>query len=355
MGLAPLEGAAVKASSIAILSIAALCSSAPPARGEEAGNRPTVVIVIGAAGDEEYTKQFALWADRWESAARRGEAKVVRIGDEPGSAANDGAAAAGDGAAAAPEGVAGLFDRERLREAIASAAQEAAAPLWLVLIGHGTFDGRETKFNLRGPDFTPADLAQWLAPLKRPTAIVDCSSASGPFLSALAGPGRVVVTATRSGHEQNFAHLGDALSTAIGDIAADLDKDGQTSLLEAYIYASRRTDEFYAQAGRLATEHALLDDNGDGLGTPAAWFQGVRATRRAKDGAAPDGPLAHAWRLVPGEAERQLSSEALRRRDELEQAIARLRESKASQGADEYYAQLEKLLLEMTRLYEPSP
>ena len=297
------------------------------------------VIVVGASGSEEYGKQFAAWAEQWESAAWRGEAQVVRIGVEEASKQD------ADGKVA---------DRDRLREQLATTSQNGAAPLWLVLIGHGTFDGRRAKFNLRGPDITPEDLAQWCAPIKRPIAIIDCSSASGPFLNELSAGQRVVITATRSGQEQNFARFGGELAAAIGDPSADLDKDGQTSLLEAYLHASRRVDEFYAAAARLATEHALLDDNGDKQGTPAGGFQGVRAKGQAKEGAAPDGALAHRWHLVPGAEERSLTPAGRQRRDELEQAIAKLRESKAEQSEDEYFGRLEKLMIELARLNFPA-
>jgi hypothetical protein len=150
----------------------------------------------------------------------------------------------------------------------------------------------------RGPDVSEAELAEWLRPVTRPLALINTSSASAPFLAKLAGRNRVVVTSTRSGNEQNYARFGRFLAAAITDAAADLDRDGQVSLLEAYLAASQRTAEFYAGAMRLATEHALLDDNGDGLGTPADWFEGVRATRQAKEGAAVDGPRAHQFHLI---------------------------------------------------------
>ena len=107
---------------------------------------------------------------------------------------------------------------------------------------------------------------------------------------------RVVVTATRSGDEQNFARFGQYLAEAIADPRADLDKDGQVSLLEAFLTASSRVDEYYRTRSQLATEHALLDDNGDRLGTPADWFRGVRATearqgrRRARRPPRPPAP-----------------------------------------------------------------
>lgn len=306
--------------------------AAAPASEGPANETPLVILVVGAAGEEPYGKQFAQWAERWEAAARRGGAQVARIGNDEDQATSD---------------------HERLRTRLA-AAQEGVGPVWLVLLGHGTFDGRVARFNLRGPDITAAELAEWCGKIKRPLGVIDCSSASGPMLPVLSAAGRVIVTATRSGQEQNFARFGDSLSTAIGETSADLDKDGQTSLLEAFLFASRRVEEFYAADGRLATEHALLDDNGDGLGTPAAWFHGVRATRAAKDGTPLDGSAAHRWHLVPGEADRALTAAQRARRDELEAAVARLRETKSSQPEDAYYAQLERLLVELARLNFPA-
>ena len=88
--------------------------------------------------------------------------------------------------------------------------------LWLVLLGHGTFDGKVAKFNLRGPDFSADELASWLQPFKRPLAVIDCSSCSAPFLPKLSAPGRVIITATRSGNEENYARFGQYISEAIG-------------------------------------------------------------------------------------------------------------------------------------------
>jgi hypothetical protein len=304
-------------------------------RAEEAvQDRATMILVEGAAGEEDYARQFDAWAGRLAE-GMKGKADIIRIG----------------GKQAASE----LSDRDRLREQLTSKLSTGSAPVWLVLIGHGTFDGRDAKFNLRGPDVSAGELAEWCAPMKRPLAIIDCTSASGPFLNVLSRADRVIITATRNGHEQNFARFGEYFSKAAVDPSADLDKDGQTSLLEAYLLASRRVEEFYVQDARLATEHALLDDNGDGLGTPAAWFQGVRATREAKAGAKLDGASAHGWILAASDQERRLSAEARKRRDELEQAISKLRESKASLPEEQYYAQLEPLLVEIARLYASPP
>ena len=243
-------------------------------------------------------------------------------------------------------------DRERLKQALEAEVKEGAAELWIVLVGHGTFDGKEAKFNLRGPDLAAGDLGEWLKPFRRPLAIIDTSSASAPFLIKLAAPGRVVVSSTRSGNEQNYARFGKFFAEAIADPKSDLDKDGQVSLLEAFLSASQRTTEFYKTEGRLATEHALIDDNGDGLGTPAEWFRGVRATKQAKDGATLDGTRAHQFHLVRSAAELQLPPEARARRDALEVKLARLREAKAKLPEAKYYEELEKLLLELAAVYE---
>src|SRR5262245_46991127 len=161
-----------------------------------APSRPSVLVVVGAEGAPEFGRQFRQWAGRWEQAAGRADAEFAAIGlDEEDQPA----------------------DREVLRKKLADLAGSSEEPLWLVLIGHGTFDGKTARFNLRGPDFTPAELANWLKPIKRPIALINCASSSAPFLNELSGPNRIIVTATRSGHEYNFARFGDYLSSAIID------------------------------------------------------------------------------------------------------------------------------------------
>ncbi|QDV32783.1 hypothetical protein [Tautonia plasticadhaerens] len=309
--------------------LASLCSLAIGPADDPRPVQARVVVVIGAPGDPEYDEQFRSWADRWADAASPAGAELIRIGDDE------------------PDG---MDDRDRLRETLASSSS-AGGPLWVVFIGHGTFDGQEAKFNLRGPDVSAAELAGWLAGTTGPTAVINCASASGPFINALSGGDRVVVTATRSGDEQNLARFGGFLSEAIADPSADLDKDDQVSLLEAYLMAGARVAEFYRTEARLATEHPLLDDNGDGLGTPPDWFRGVRATKRPADDAEADGVRAHQFHLIPSDRERDMPAEVRARRDELEAEIADLRDRKAELGEDAYYERLEPLLVELARLY----
>lgn len=285
---------------------------------------PKLLVVVGAPGEEEFGELFADWARLWKEAGAN--LKVTEIGGT-------------------------TNDFELVRTTLAQEPKEGADELWLVLIGHGTFDGKEPKFNLRGPDLSASDLAEWLKPFRRPVAIVNCASASGAFVAKLSAPSRIVITATRSGHEQNFARFGGFISKAIGEAKADLDKDGQTSLLEAYLIASRQVAEFYKTEGRLATEHSLLDDNGDGLGTPADWFRGIRAVKRARDGAALDGLRAHQFHLVRSDAEQKMAPDLRAKRDALELQIAKLRDAKSGLPEQEYYRQLEPLLLELARLY----
>jgi hypothetical protein len=224
--------------------------------------------------------------------------------------------------------------------------------LWLVLIGHGTFDGRTAKFNLRGPDLSAEDLAGWLKPLARPIAVIDTTCASSPFLKALSSPGRVVITATKSGFEQSITRFGQYLAESIIDPNADLDKDGQTSLLEAFLSASSKVRGFYSASGRLATEHALLDDNADGLGTPADWFRGIRPTKKASDNASLDGYRAHQLCLVPGPCDAALSPAQRAQRDRLELDVMALRDNRAGLTDEQYYPKLESLLRTIAQIYD---
>ncbi len=292
--------------------------------------QPVVLIVIGAPGTSEYGERFATWADRWEKTAQEGQAEVLRV--EPSS-----------------EGAGTQYDR--LHAAINSRKNDASTPLWIVLIGHGTFDGDAAKYNLEGPDVAAAELAEWLEPSTRPLVIINCTSCSAPFINRLSGSNRVVLTATKSGYEQNYARFGGQLAEAIGDPAADLDQDEQVSLLEAFLTASKRVEESYRTDAQLATEHALLDDNGDQLGTPATFFRGIRATQRAKDGTSLDGLRSHQLHLVLSPREQAMPPEARDRRDELELLIEGLRDRKQDLDEDDYYRELESLMIELARLY----
>jgi hypothetical protein len=309
----------------------AVCLSARPLLAETNAARSTILLLVGAPGDEEFGPAFRRWTEQWQASAKRADARAVVVGLATNSP---------------------VSDREHVQHALAEEAKEGPGELWVILIGHGTFDGKEPKFNLRGADFTATELAEWLRPFRRPIAVINTTSASAPFLQRLSGTNRVVITATRSGSEVNYARFGQYLAESIAESSADLDKDGQTSLLEAFLMAALRVKEFYDLEGRLLTEHALVDDNGDGLGTPPDWFRGIRAVKSARDGAPLDGMRAHQFHLVRSEAEMKLPAEVRARRDALEMAIVKLRSAKATFSEAEYYQKLEAALLELARLYQ---
>lgn len=297
-------------------------------------NTPTLILVVGAQGTPEYGSNFVQQVRLWDDVCNRAKAQVIRIGRESTNA---------------------LDDRELLKQTLAAEPATGNKPLWLVLIGHGTFDGQEARFNLRGPDFSSSELANWLKPMQRPLVVINCASASAPFLKAISGTNRVIITATRSGNELNFARFGEFFAKALADPTSDLDKDNQVSLLEAFLVGSRHVAEYYQTEGRLMTEHALIDDNGDGLGTHADWFRGTRATKKPQEGATVDGARANQLCLVLSPEELALSPEIRARRDALELAVERLREKKAQMPEADYYRSLEALFLELARLQQGTP
>jgi hypothetical protein len=216
-----------------------------------------------------------------------------------------------------------------------------------MLIGHGTFDGVEYKFNVPGPDIAASELASLLdrIPAARQCVAVMTSS-SGGAIAFLRKPGRVVIAATKSGSEKNATVFARYWAEALRDPAADSDKSESVSALEAFLYAQHKTREFFDAQKRLATEHAVLEDTGtgdggtptpgntEGLGRMAAAFPLIRLGANA---AAFNDP-----------AKRPL----LDKKEALEQAIDRLKFQKAALPADEYKKRLAALLLELARTQE---
>lgn len=297
----------------------------------EKTNAPELIVAVGAGGAPEYEEQFNAWADRWQSLANQVDANLTLIGVD----------AVGDDT-----------DLVQLKTAIESSAASDDTPLVIVLIGHGTHLQDVAKFNLRGPDVSADDMTNWLADVKRPVALIQCASSSAAFLKKLSGPNRVVVTATRSSAEQNFARFGDYFSAALTNRQADLDHDDAVSLLEAFLFASDRVTRFYQQESRLATEHSLLDDNGDGLGTPGKFFRGIHAVKAAKDKAPLDGRRSHQIILFQLPDHVALAAEKLAERDAIEAEIDQLRQRKSSLGEDAFYEEFEPLMIRLARLYQ---
>lgn len=290
-----------------------------------------ILVVTGTSGTDKFETIFAENALKWKEAAKLGNAAFELIGQEQELKEEE------------------PSDAEKLKAAIAAATEPE---LWLVLIGHGSFDTREVNFNLRGPDVTDREIAEWVQAYPGKLTVINTASASGSFVRQLSGEERVVITATKNEAEIFYTRFGNYFAEAIqGKEEADLDNDDQVSLLEAFIFASDEVTTFYDTEGRLATEHALIDDNADGLGSRAEWYEGTTPTRTpAKDKEA-DGELASQRVLVKNEFEKRLTPEQRAQRDEWERAVRALRRAKEDMEEEAYYEQLEALLLKLGTLY----
>lgn len=323
---------------VSILALACGVHALLPVAVLAAEPRHDVLVVVGAPGSPEYAAGFARAAERWRAACDAAGAVCTVIGG-----ATD--------EARPPDSTA---DRDALSAWFSALDPASPRPAWFVYLGHGTWDGREAKLNLRGADLAGSDLKLLLASLReRPVVVLHGGSASGPLVPLLAGPNRVIVTATTSGDEVNYARLGERLADIVAAPAGagDLDMDGQVSVLEAFVAAARRVELFYAGEGRMATEHALIDDNGDGRGTPPEFFQGARLARHASDGTAPDGALARRIALVETREERALTSRQRQQRDALEGELEALRARKAEMSEPEYLDALEVILRRLSAIY----
>ena len=286
------------------------------------------LIINGASGEPAYAKQFEQWATSLRSAllGRFGFAKdrVKLLTEKPADSSTAPATA------------------DEVRKVFASLRSELNADnlIFVFLIGHGSFD-KEAKFNLVGPDISAGEYNTLLSALPtRRVVVFNLASASGEFIKPLAAKGRVVVTATRSGQETNATRFTEYLLVALLAADSDTDQDGHISVLEAFNYANRLTAEFYTRAGRLATEHALLEDNGDGVGH-----------QKLEGG---DGLLARATYLDSLSIEQAASNAAiaklLKDRTRLEGEIAQLIGRKSVMPETEYETQLEKLFIELAKV-----
>jgi hypothetical protein len=281
------------------------------------------VTVSGIGGEPDYDQRFKMWAEDIDASLKKagGDATVITLQGPT---------------------------REQLRTRFAELARQAKATdaLVLMLIGHGTYDGVDYKFNIPGPDVTGTELASLLdrVPCTR-QLVVNMTSSSGASIGFLRKPTRVVVTATKTGTEKNATVFARYWAEALRDPAADTDKNESVSALEAFRYAQRKTGDFYESQKRLATEHSVLEDTGKG--------EGERAPS-AENG---EGKLASAFTVVRlganAEAARDPGKRALLdRKEELEQSIDRLKYEKAAMAPGEYKKQLGQLLLELAKTQE---
>ncbi len=219
--------------------------------------------------------------------------------------------------------------------------------LVVMLMGHGTFDGIDYKFNIPGPDLSAVDLAGMLDHVQAGRQlVVNMTSASGGSLTALERANRVVICATKSGTEKNATVFARYWVEALRDPAADTDKNDTITALEAFRYAEKKTTNFYNTQKRLSTEHAVLEDTGhgdavrdpnpeNGQGLIAARFVVLRI-----------GATSQAIARSPEKLK------LLARKEEVEQQIDKLKYEKAAMRADEYKSKLGALLLELAQIQE---
>jgi hypothetical protein len=285
--------------------------------GSAAAQSTHVLVVTGLGGAPEYTRRFAEWGGglvRAAVAAGVPEANVVWLAERE----------------SVDAWVAGVARRDAVAGALTSlASRSAPGDLVLVaLFGHGSARGDEARLNLPGPDLSAGELATLLAPLEdRRVVVVNAASASGGFVAPLSRNGRVVITATRSSRENQATRFGGHFVAALAGEAADTDKDGRVSILEAFEFARLEVARSFAEAGHLPTEHALLDDDGALAATLSL------APAPAVAGADDDPAL------------RALRAEEAR----LQAELAELRDRRDTMDADAYQAALEALLLEIAR------
>jgi hypothetical protein len=278
------------------------------------------LTVAGVGGEQEYEQRFSGWAKDLD--------KVVR--EEPGAKVET--LTGKDATKANVEA--------KLRTIAAQA--KADDSVVVTLIGHGTYDDRDYKFALPGPDISGTELAQLLDRIQARVLVVNTTSSSGGSIPILQKGKRVVITATKTGTEKNVTVFARYWIEALRDPAADTDKNGIITALEAFKYAQAKTDKYFEGQNWLSTEHCLLEDSGrgDGVKDPGPENgEGQTAGRFA---------LLHlgAVAAVVNDPKKQ---ELLKKKEELETQIDDLKYHKAAMDTQQYQTELRKLLLDLAQ------
>ena len=297
-----------------------LCGSAA------AGDR-YALIVTGANGEESYGPQYA----EWRQAAS--VALIEKLGFDATHilALFDGGDAEHTSTAAVVRKSLGAFRARMTSDDV----------LLIMLIGHGSFDGTEAKFNLVGPDLSSTEWGALLKPVPGTLVIVDGTAASFPFLQHLAGPRRIVITATDSVAQRFDTVFPEYFIRALTDPQADLDKNGRISMWEAFTAASVGVKRHFTQRGTLPTERALLDDNGDGEGREAGG-EGTDGSASARLYLDPD---------VPGAAPTDdVLLTLLQKRASLQVDVEDLKQRRQLMTVDEYQTEFERMMIALARV-----
>jgi len=281
------------------------------------------VVVAGLGGEPDYEQRFTAAANDLDKAfkAQGPSSHVYTLSGANATAAH-------------------------VRETMSNVAREAKADddFVLILIGHGSFNNVDYKFNLVGPDLTAGELATMCDRIAaRRQVVVDTTSSSGGAVAAIQHPGRAVIAATKSGTEKNATVFARYWVEALQDPAADTDKSDSVSALEAFNYATRKTAEFYDSQKRLATEHAVFNDAGRG-----------EPVRTAGEG---QGALLSSFTVLRiGQSQQAANNPAklalLQQKDELEQKIDTLKYQKAAMDPADYKRQLTDALLKLASVQQ---
>ena len=297
------------------------------APASSAAEQRFALVVSGAAGGPEYATQY----DRWGAALSKTLIENLKFDPALVTLLSD--TRSSDTAATA----------DNVRRALASIAARMTRDdvLFVLLIGHGTFDGIDAKFNLVGPDLESAEWSALFKSLAGRVVIVNTSSASFPFLERLSAPRRIVITATDSPAQRYDTVFPEYFIRALADPSADLDKNERVSIWEAFAAASAGVRRHYQQRGQLSTEHALLDDNGDGVGnevtTPGD--DGSLAARTYLD------------KTLPGSLPTdEVLLKLLQRKSTLEAELEDLKIRRQFLTAPEYAKEFERLMVELAQV-----
>lgn len=300
------------------LLLAAILALVAPARAAS-----YYVVVAGLGGEPDYAQRFTADAN-----------ELDRIFKASGESAHVFTLTGSESTAA------------QFRTTMSAVANQAKADddFTLVLIGHGSYDGTEYKFNLVGPDLTATEIATLCDRIAaHRQLVVDATSASGGAVSVFERPGRAVIAATKSGTEKNATVFARYWVEALQDASSDTDKSDSISAMEAFTYAAKKTAEFYDSQKRLATEHAVFNDTGSGA-----------PVRSAGDG---QGNLMSSFTLVRlGSSQEAANNPAkrplLEEKEKLEQKIDMLKYQKAAMDAADYKKQLTAALVDLARVQE---
>jgi hypothetical protein len=301
----------------------------------QAEARVHLVVVSGLSGEPRYAEAFHEWATLLCDAAHGrwgvSESNIIYLAEKT---ERD------------PDRIAARSSWENVQATVREVAGRAgpADQIYIVLIGHGSMRDGEAKFSLPGPDPTATAFAELLRSFPTQTVVfANMASASGDFIAALSAENRAVVTATRSGRERDETIFGRFFVEAYAADVADVDKDGRVSVLEAFNYARLEVARVYESENQLLTEHALLDDNGDGEGSGEPGPQGTDgrfARTLFLSGAAE--PL-----VATGEISDPELAELYAQRRALEEAVSELRLRKDEMDSETYERELERLLIEL--------